>query len=235
MASDASTHIEQKYLFPAGKEELILDWLEHACLPDPEYDGGLVSTIYYDTSSFALYYSKRNGDFLKCKVRLRWYGEVDVMDRESEVKCFLEIKRKQGAARWKHRREVPLAPGNLTVDPWSDEEIMDLPYRVFDMHYLPPGILLPMILIRYQRRRYVEVGGSCRIAADTAICCTQANERFLPALPPVHLWVGVLEIKGINRSMPEGLKGITPHLTKSPFSKYAHCLENLMQPAGRNI
>ena len=71
MNRDHSKHIEQKYLFRAGQEEMILHWLDHACLPDPEFDAGLVSTIYYDTPSLSLYESKRNGDFLKCKVRLR--------------------------------------------------------------------------------------------------------------------------------------------------------------------
>lgn len=234
MSQNHSSHIEQKYLFPVGQKEMILDWLAHACLPDPGFDSGVVSTLYYDTPAFSHYQESSNGDFQKCKVRLRWYGDLPA-DRDSTVSCFLEIKRKQGAVCGKRRLELSVSSGRLAVDPFADEKIRELPGRVFELDYLSSAILVPVLLLRYHRHRYVDGENLSRIAVDTGICCTQANDAFFPGLPPVYLDVGVMEIKGMHGSLPSGLAPISPCLTRSKFSKYARCLEQLAQPLSRRV
>ena len=49
---DRFRRIERKYLFPAGYTEVLRSWLEHACVPDPEYPSSTVSSIYFDTPDF---------------------------------------------------------------------------------------------------------------------------------------------------------------------------------------
>jgi hypothetical protein len=228
-------HIEQKYLFHAGQKEMIIDWLEHAFVHDPAFDFGAVSSIYYDTPLLSLYNEKRNGDFLKCKVRLRWYTDLQSIDQNTEVKCFLEIKRKYGAICKKQRMQLVIASRKLVDDPFSDEDILNMPSRVFEMDYLPPGILVPVLLLQYNRYRYVDSRSSSRIAVDTDIRCTRANETFFPCVIPVYLGVAVLEVKERHRSMSSDLSSISSYLTKSSFSKYAQCCEHLMQPLGRSV
>ena len=232
---DRFQRVEQKYLFPAGYSDMIGDWMDYACAPDPLYPSGVVSSLYYDTPELFHFYENRNGEFLRAKVRLRWYTDTSTMDPDAGVRCFLEVKTKQGALSTKQRREVVIRSGVLRDDPFSDEQILDLPAEVLDLGYQAAGMLVPILLIRYRRRRYIDVESGSGIALDAEIRCTRANETVVQGMAPIYLDVGVLETKGMNREVCGVLKPIESHLTKSPFSKYAISLETLMQPLGRRV
>lgn len=66
---------EIKLELASGRAGAVAAFLAAYCRPDPEHPGGRVSTIYYDTPELCLLGEKTNSDFLKTKVRLRWYGE----------------------------------------------------------------------------------------------------------------------------------------------------------------
>jgi hypothetical protein len=72
---DAGT-IEQKFLFQTGDKDLLLDWLEFHLVRDPKYYHSPIFSLYYDTPGLRFYGEARNGDYLKTKVRLRWYQRV---------------------------------------------------------------------------------------------------------------------------------------------------------------
>jgi len=110
MNQNSLQHLEQKYLFVEPRKEEILGWVEHVCIPDLAYPTRTVSSIYYDTPSLALYDEKRNGDFLKSKVRLRWYADEKAQQNGMDIPCYLEIKRKYGSICIKERLELPLPP-----------------------------------------------------------------------------------------------------------------------------
>lgn len=221
---ESAEHQEHKYIFPAGYKDAVLDWLVSVFLPDPAYRFGLVSSLYYDTAALSLFREKRNGDYLKNKVRLRWYDDV---------KCFLEVKRKHGALCLKKRLELPALRSGLPDHLFSDEEIAELPSKLVSLDYLPEGILLPMALIRYERYRFVDPESGSRFALDGEIRCTGVNELFFPGTVPVQADAGVLEIKGKSGELPRALYPVSAYLTKSEFSKYARCLERVMEPRGR--
>jgi hypothetical protein len=235
MSPTSSQHIEEKYVFLNQQKGSIQAWLEHSCSADPAYDVGVVSSIYYDTPSLALYEEKRNGDYLKCKVRLRWYGEPGQRIEGPSMTGYLEIKRKTGALSVKKRKACSLPLEALTVEPLSREEILRLPAEVYDLGYLPKGLLIPVLLIRYTRHRFVDHRSDSRIALDTDICCSHVNEALFPWLAPAHLDTGVLEIKGRQRELPRNLDAITTYLSKSAFSKYARCIEHMMYPMERRV
>jgi len=239
MKQDRFKRVEQKYLFPAGYTDVILAWLEHACVPDPGYPYSVVSSLYFDTPGLFHFHESRNGEFLRAKVRLRWYTEPAGAPLSSEpeagVRCYLEIKTKQGALSEKKRIEVTIPSQVLLEDLFSNEQILDLTGRVFDLGYRAAGMLVPILLIQYRRRRYLEAASDSGIAVDAEIRCTRANETVVQGMLPVHLDVGVLEIKGMNRGTCEMLNPIGSYLTKSPFSKYGISLESLMQPLGRRV
>lgn len=225
--------IEQKYAFSMGVEYKIRHWLDTFLQPDAEYDRGVISSIYYDTPGLDLYDEKRNSDYLKTKIRLRWYGTIEP-GRQAPVSCFLEVKRKIGAVRDKQRIPLQIAAASLRDDPFSDPEIFALP-RLLDEHGLGVGRdVIPLLVISYERRRYVDPETKARIALDTNIRCPQA--RALAIAPSqATLRLGVLEVKSRSRQLPPVLHDIGADLRREAFSKYALCYESLMQPLGRNL
>jgi len=235
MNGDSLQHLEQKYVFVEVMKEVIVEWLQHACVRDNTYSTRTVSSIYYDTPALALYDGKRNGDFLKSKVRLRWYADEHAEENGREIACFLEVKRKYGSLCKKERLELPLPAEVLANDPFQDEEILDLPNRVRELGYLAPGVLVPTLLIRYHRRRFLDPRSGSRIVVDTDICASRVNDAYLPAFAPIYPDVGVLEVKGNHRGAFDSLAPIRMHIVKTAFSKYAFCLEQLMQPLERRI
>ncbi len=235
MKQDHFKRVEQKYLFPAGYKEMILAWLEHVCMPDPLYPSSAVSSLYYDTPGLFHFHESRNGEYLRAKVRLRWYADIHSSDPDAGVRCYLEVKRKQGALSGKQRTEVMIPSRVLVDDPFSNDQILDLPARVFDLEYQPSGMLVPVLIVQYRRHRYIDADSKSSIAVDAEIRCTRANETFVPGMPPVHFDAAVLEIKGMNRKTLHVLNPIGSYLTKSTFSKYGISLESLMQPLGRRV
>jgi hypothetical protein len=237
MNRDQFKRIEQKYLFPGGQKDIILAWLEHACLPDPQYPVSLVSSLYYDTPGLFHYQESKNGDFLRAKVRLRWYGQEDNGSVVPSVtaRCYLEIKNKQGALSEKQRREVTIPRHILFDDPFSNDQILSLPVRVFALDQRVSGLLVPMLIVEYRRQRYIDADSRVSIALDSEIRCTRVNEAFVYGIPPVYFDVGILEAKGMNPVSYGVLDPIGSYLTKSPFSKYAISLETLMHPLGRRV
>ncbi|MGV7223723.1 MAG: VTC domain-containing protein [Nitrospinales bacterium] len=221
---------EQKYNFITQQQQMLLDWLEYCYIQDPNYHFSSVSSIYYDTPTLDLYWEKRNGDYLKSKVRLRWYAKLQELEPNQDVKCYLEVKRKYGAIRNKERLELNISAKQLLVNPFEDDEIISFPSMAYELEYFPQGLLVPTLLIQYERYRFIDPKSSSRIALDINICCKCANEKYVPGIPPIFLSVGVLEIKGEHQEMLNSLTPIADHLTKMSFSKYGRCCESLMQP-----
>ena len=68
---------EIKLVLPNRAARSLVRWLRSRCWPDPLYPAATVSSIYYDTPDWRLLREKVNSDFLKTKVRLRWYSDID--------------------------------------------------------------------------------------------------------------------------------------------------------------
>jgi hypothetical protein len=175
MTVDSLRHVERKYVCAAGQADVILAWLEHACLPDPRFPRAVVSSIYFDTPDFAFYREKLNGDYLRWKVRLRWYLASRSADRAADpVACFLEVKRKEGSVTSKHRIALPLPPAVFDDDPFADGALGSLADRAGELGCSPPGPLVPTLLLRYHRGRWLDPAAGAplvrhRTAARTPI------------------------------------------------------------------
>jgi hypothetical protein len=227
--------VEQKFVFPIHYRDELLAWATYALEPDPGHSGGVVHSLYYDTPDLELYSQKRNSEFLKYKVRLRWYDEAGALPPDARVPCFLEVKRKIGAARRKRRTTADLPAAVLAGSPFDSPEVSALAGVALEIGFAAQGPLVPMALIRYHRMRFVDPATGARIALDGEIGCQAVNRAFLPAEAPIVLDTGVLEIKGTARHLPPSLEPVAFLLTKSSFSKYAQCLEHLLHPAGVRI
>jgi VTC domain-containing protein len=223
------TDIEQKFLFNATKQSLLLDWLDCQFVRDPEFYFSPILSLYYDTPSLSCYDEARNGDYLKTKIRLRWY-QREIPAKQERLSCFFEIKRKVGAHRQKQRKALNLDPQSLSGDLFSDPALRGLPEAIPEWRLLVRGALVPLLVIEYERFRFVEPHSRTRVSVDTGIVCRRANSAYLAAPLPIRMEVGVLEVKGPQDTLPRSLRPMERHLRKQSFSKYAHCCDLLLDP-----
>lgn len=219
--------IEQKFLFPIVAKQVLLEWLEFRLVRDPAHYHGPIVSLYYDTPALRFYNEVRNGDYLKTKVRLRWYQAVFPAEQKV-ADCFLEIKQKFGARRYKRRQPVTLETGCLSGDLFSHPAILAMPELMPRLILLARGLLVPLLVVEYERFRFIDPRTGSRIALDSGIACSRVNSTYLPGMAPVKLPVGVVEVKGALDTLPDCLYPMRRHLRKRSFSKYARCCEVLI-------
>ena len=68
------SNYELKFTVPPQSTAAIEAWLNASCCPDDAHPTNTVSSIYYDTPDWRHLREKANGDYLKSKLRLRWYS-----------------------------------------------------------------------------------------------------------------------------------------------------------------
>lgn len=98
---------ELKFTVPGLCVPAVLQWLRAVCDPDPAFPHGIISSIYYDTRDGRYLAEKVNSDYLKTKIRLRWYRDPD--DASVDGPAFLEAKYRIGARREKMHLAMPFA------------------------------------------------------------------------------------------------------------------------------
>ncbi len=68
---------EIKFAVPASAAGSLRTWIGSVCRPDAAHPPARVTTVYFDTPSLAFLAEKIDSDYLKTKVRVRWYGPSD--------------------------------------------------------------------------------------------------------------------------------------------------------------
>ena len=154
--------IEYKYLMNKGDAPLLRQLLQpHTVLdeysnimPDKEYT---VRSIYLDSASFEYYHEKISGIRLRRKLRIRGYNE-----RTDDSYVFLEIKRKNGPAIYKHRakvffRNLPdlMRTGDINrylASTGTSSKMLEDAQRFFYQMY--KRNLRPVVLIDYEREAF---------------------------------------------------------------------------------
>jgi hypothetical protein len=189
-----------------------------------------VVSLYYDTPSLSFYGQVCDGDFIKTKVRLRWY-QTHFQPEQQSVTCYLEIKRKFGTRRHKQRQQLVLETRALSGDLFSQPAILEAPNDVPEARATGHGQLVPILIVQYERFRFVDPGSGSRISLDTGIVCPGANAAYIADAAPAVLETDVLEVKGILDGLPGCLLPISRHLRKRSFSKYATCCASLIEPS----
>lgn len=198
------------------------------CVPDGEYPLGHINSVYFDTPRMRSYEEKANGDHLKMKVRLRWYGEDEAL--APEVPAFLELKYRIGSARYKVRTEVQ-APRSLLLETHYDHPDWADFLASFSKELDEPLSLgwTPVVQISYDRERYVDAPSGSRVSIDWNICTPRVNTRVFPGAFPVQLDAMVCEFKNRFGRPPlwsETMRNLGLRLTS--FSKYGECMRRLL-------
>jgi hypothetical protein len=189
--------------------------------------------LYFDTADFDQYERSLAGDFIKKKVRLRWYGidaELNVMQT-----VFLELKTREGFASIKQRLEMRVPVKKLSPV-YIREGIIPktlLCDTLAQFGYFPLEPLRPVIKISYLRYRFREVLTGMSIALDCRIRSTMIDTAAGNGEKELELSGAVLEIKGNTMEIPVSLKQLRLlEIDWSRFSKYSACIDAHSQRPG---
>ena len=209
---------ELKFTLPAGRVHLAHRRLEHACRRDPEFPAAVVWTIYYDTPALGSLGEKINSDYLKRKIRVRWYSDLD--GRVSGP-AFVEAKLRVGTRRSKLRARLAYPADEIARWNLQDPRLLPFPLLLRGEGVLHQQSWQPMMLIRYRRDRFMEPFTRSRVSLDADISGAAANARFLSAPDLSPLATAVLEVKGGGDELPASLRPLLAlGLRKRSFSKF---------------
>jgi len=213
---------------PAARAQLARRRLETLCRRDPEFPSAIVWTIYYDTPALVSLGEKLNSDYLKRKIRVRWYSDL-----EGRVTgpAFVEAKVRVGNRRSKARVRLPYPADEVARWDLQDARLQRLPLLLRDQGVLGQDAWQPMMLLRYRRDRFIEPLTQSRVSLDAEIAAVRVNPRFLSATNRSPLATAVLEVKGSADTLPVVLRPLLAlGSRKSAFSKllvaYAHVTHN---------
>ena len=221
---------ELKYTLPAARGHLARRRLERLCRRDPEFPAAIVWTIYYDTPGLASLGEKLNSDYLKRKIRVRWYSDI-----EGHVSgpAFVEAKLRVGTRRSKVRARLPYPAAEIAGWDLQDPRLLRIPLLLREHGILGQESWQPMLRLRYRRDRFIEPLTHSRVSLDAEIAGSAANPRFLSAPDLSPLATAVLEVKGGGDRLPVSLRPLLAlGMHKRSFSKflvvYAHMTRGVL-------
>jgi hypothetical protein len=220
----AGTEREIKFTLSAARAHVARGWLERLCRRDPKYPAAIVWTVYYDTPALASLGEKINSDYLKRKIRVRWYSDLH---GHVSGPAFVEAKLRIGTRRLKVRRVLPFPASDVAGWDLHDPRLLTFPRMLNASGVLGVEPWHPMLLIRYRRDRFVDPHSRTRVSLDSDIAAVRLHPRLAPNGDLSPLATAVLEVKGHSESLPAPLHPLLAlGLRKAAFSKflavYAH-------------
>jgi VTC domain len=203
---------EIKFIGPARAEPFASASLEALCAPDGQFPENVVHSVYFDSVDLASYAEKANGDYLKNKLRLRWYAEPGERGPKTghEWTAWLEVK----------TRKLLRLPGPSPREGLDPEALG----AVVQEHL--GSARRPTCWLSYSRTRLWGPDGVTRLSIDRDLR-VEWVARWIPshwfgATPPVF----VVEVKGDTAAVHPALSTlIMRHARKRALSKYALCLD----------
>ena len=218
--------VERKFTASRHRLEAAVCLLNRMAEPDPDFARGTVHSIYLDTPRLGSYAEKLNGDFLTRKVRQRWYGAPI----DGRISVFLEFKDRLGGGRRKRRRRMDWPADLLAAADLSGPALMDaVRAQAGDFAAQVPSDFLPMLGLRYERRRYICRFTGARMCLDAAIRVTQRNAQHLPGAGWPELTEIVFEFKDVGQVEIPWLGELAQAgFTGRSFSKYGECLRRVL-------
>ena len=220
---------ETKFVFLNHHLDQILSWVTHTCQTDPAFPHNIIASIYYDTRCWKFLREKVDSDYLKTKVRVRWYRNPG--RPEPQGNAFIEVKSKIGAPRTKFRMESPYPANWLHRVPLEDLRLLEIP-RLLKAHCAlsEPTPIFPAFIVQYERYRFIEPISGTRICIDCNIHVPKVNGTMLGNPPSSVLHTSVLEVKGDFDGLPGMLSKLFAFgVKKSSFSKYLACYQKLQR------
>lgn len=230
VTSVADLDRELKYLLPEGRAAFAERWLAALCRADSRHPASDVWTVYYDTPAQVSLREKVNSDYLKAKVRVRWYAPAG---GSAAGDAFVEMKRRIGDRRDKVRLVLPSAAPDLTRRDLDDPIWGHLLQTLLAEGVRPGPAWRPVLTLVYRRTRFVDVASGARVNCDSGIRATAMARPPGATLRRAPLPVGVIEVKGPALELPRNLRAITRFGGRlASFSKYVAVWEHArLRPA----
>ncbi len=222
---------ELKYVFPNSRSRLFREWLDRRCRPDPVFAAGRISSIYFDMRGNVLLDEKVNSDYLKTKVRLRWYGDWATGEPSGAV--YLEVKQRIGSSRKKYRRRLDWMAETTARLTLEDVRLLEVNRLAAEAGFRFGGPLFPVACLEYRRRRYVEAATGTRICLDHDIRPVRVHGQWGRAAHGLPISEGVFEVKGATERLPATLHPlIALGCRRQSFSKFQQCMDQRIVRAG---
>jgi hypothetical protein len=221
--------LETKYLVPLSAAPLLLSWVQTVCLPDRSVPPGRVHTVYFDTPALTLLGEKIDSDYLKTKVRIRWYS--DLHGRPGPA-VFAEVKLRVGNRRAKIRVALQVSIEDVVTRPLDDPMWTAWLRPVRELVPQLPAALEPLLRLDYIRHRLLDVAGRARVTLDERIFADGLNPRRLHGRIPATIPWAVFEYKSSSGELPARLSPITRFgARRGSISKYLACYQLVTRTA----
>jgi hypothetical protein len=195
----------------------------HAALFVEHHPPRIVNNMYFDTQGLAHYRDHVDGAARRCKVRVRWYGDV----QSTVARPVLELKHKVELVGFK--TQVPIAEFVMDQDCLPAEVLAsacnDLPSTSLMRRYASG--LRPILLNSYHRRYYLSSDGRFRMTLDTHLGFQRLGRRLIRVRPrEIPLQMVIFELK-YDRAHDEDANRIATQLPLyvTKLSKYVTGVE----------
>jgi hypothetical protein len=210
---------ELKYVLPLSRAVLACRWLDAVCRRDSQFPEADVWTVYFDTADQSSLEEKLNSDYLKTKVRVRWYAAPG---QTGEGPVFVEAKFRVGSRRDKVRLPLGIPAGVLAGLDFHDPVFQEARRLLATVGLILNPRWQPTLLLRYRRVRLTESFSGTRVNLDGNITVLRVNHRHLFPSHRRPLPVAVVEVKGQSDDLPVRLRSLLRlGARKQAFSKYA--------------
>ena len=223
-----ATDRELKFVVAPSAANALRAWAASLWRRDTAHPPARVWTVYFDTPGLALLAEKIDSDYLKTKVRVRWYGPAE----GGNSPVFAEVKQRVGSRRAKTRVALETKASGLACVPLHDARWAATLTGLVAAVPTLPARLTPVLCVTYTRHRFVDARTGARVAIDGDIRVTGVNISRLTGRVPVGIDHVVFECKG-------GLSDLPPHLRplaafgarRQAFSKYLACYQAVTRVA----
>lgn len=223
-----STENEIKYIISNSKSRQVLKWLTCRCKADTKYHAETVSSIYYDTWGWKSLNEKINGDYLKTKVRFRWYSDIPY--KLHHKSSYAEAKFRIGTKRKKIRVPTPYSGEWIAGTALNHPLFSSIPSLLETNGVMLGENYFPVYQVSYKRVRFKEPLTGTTVCLDYDIRTPRVNPFMLPGSHPFALQTAVLELKGAVNEIPVPLYPLVDMgCKKESFSKYGACFEKITQ------
>jgi hypothetical protein len=214
---------EVKYVVPAHVPAALRTWLGAVCRPNQALPPAFVHTVYYDTPELSLLGEKIDSDYLKTKVRVRWYTPPGQAMPQPSGPVFAELKYRVGNRRGKVRVPLDVSGIDLHARPLHDPVWTAVLEPLRREAPRLPARLAPVLALRYLRSRFIDAG-SAHVTVDEGIRLTATNIARLGRHGIDALPIAVFEWKGRQPDLPAHLAPVVRFgARRGAFSKYQEC------------
>lgn len=168
-----------------------------------------VNSIYFDTHDYISIRQNLDGVSNKKKIRIRWYGEKDVL-----TKPIIEIKSKKGFETKKESIPIKELDNLKLISIKNLKTIQDK----LNLKLKQKKIIYPVLTTHYEREYFISSNGKIRATVDYNL-----KSIFLSNLSQIDIIknfknICILELKystGLDKYVRENLKDISLRLSKN--------------------